>query len=113
MTDQFGFDFEGAFAAKEKGIARVDANAGAWKDKARLAAMTLKFPEKWEGLGEDFRRLLIKGGLGIPHSPNCWGSLINWCLKKGILEPTGEVRNTRDRKSHACYTKVYRHSGAR
>lgn len=103
-------DAKAARAGRDAGVARVEHHSEQWQRTARAFVKAL-VPPGWQGLSEDMRVLLMAHGLGEPHSPNCWGSLTLWCVREGLLEPTGHVQNTRDPKSHACYTKVYRRPG--
>lgn len=104
------FEAAAAREARDAGIERITATAGHWTRAARLSVRAI--PYGWTGLGEDIRFKLIRDGLPQPHHPNAWGALIKWAVDRGLFEATGEVRNTRDRPSHACYTKVYRRTGA-
>lgn len=105
------FDAAAAREARDAGMTLVlDHEEEDWKDRAR--ALVRLVPPGWVGLSEDMRFLLTGWGLEEPHSPNVWGALTHWALRAHLLEPTGIIRNTRDRPSHASYTKEYRRTEA-
>lgn len=104
------FDVQAGRARRDAGIALVERHAdvhGGWKDEARQLVERVVSPG-WEGLSEDIRVMVLEAGLPAPHSPNCWGALTLWAVKRGLLEATGELDHMRDPRSHARYTKRYR-----
>lgn len=103
MTDQF--DLFGGRAGRDEGIASVAANNREWM---RIAIVVVhRLPRGWLGLCEDIRPY-IEDVAGRPTRPNAYGALIRECIKRGLLQRTGERRPMRWVKSHARMTDELR-----
>jgi len=101
------FDLGAGRAGRDKGMARVDRHGATWTRRARTV-ITNSLPIGWEGRAEELRALLCAAGMPDPHHHNCWGSLIHWLVKSGVLTATGDHEQMRDPRSHARQTPVYR-----
>lgn len=99
-------DLEGGRRARDRGMDRVMESEQAWRRQAMIAIRQL--PAGWRGTGQDIREILAKQGLPRPHHHNCWGSLLNGCVREGLLVWTGQMGTTRLKKSHARAIKIYR-----
>lgn len=67
-----------------------------------------KVPIGTIGLAEDYRKLLLEGGLSEPRSPNSWGPLTLYLVKQGYLVPTGAWKPMRSAKSNGRVSREYR-----
>lgn len=83
---------------------------GPWNRRA-LSYIRVLTPGE-EFTGEQIKLSVLEMGLEPPEHHNAWGSVIKMALKRGMLEPTGEYRNTETVRSHARRTPVYRRLGA-
>jgi hypothetical protein len=101
MAEQL--DIFGAKAARDAGMATVEANAGDWFPAALAYIQGLVH---WRGTGEDLR-MLITPVLGPPHHRNVWGALVSQAVRRRLLIRTGERVRMYTEKSHARTTDVY------
>lgn len=99
------FDAANSRQARDEALASVGDASAQWMVRAKAAVEAIA--AGWEGTGEDIRAVLLTA-LPPPHHHNVWGALINGCVRGGLLEWTGELRNMRTVTSHARSTKVYR-----
>ena len=58
--------------------------------------------------GEDVRLKLIDAGLEPPYHHNAWGAFTMKLVRGDFIEPTGDFRSMKTRKSHARITRIYR-----
>ena len=93
------FDEEESKRRRDDGIALVADNGAGWQDRAMYVIWHL--PIGWTGIGEDIRKLVLESGIGPPHHPNCWGSLIMHATRCNVIKRTGEMRNAKSVKSNA------------
>ena len=101
-------DLFGKSAAEQErdmAFAAVAARGGTWRNRA-LAALSLI--RGFAGTGEDIRIKLLMQGLAQPHDQHAWGEFINAAKRLGKLDPTGQYRKMRTKKSHARKSEVYR-----
>jgi len=103
MSEQF--DLFTSRAARDAGIAQVEANA------ARFVEIGLSIigalPPGAEVTGEDIRRHLTEQGV-VPHDAHAWGALIRHAVRRSMLHDTGRYRHMRAVRSHARRTPLYR-----
>lgn len=97
--------FEDALAQRETVLEEVAENNAKWMVQARAAVENL--PVATEGIGEDFRAMLMAAGLREPKHPNAWGTLFNLLTRTGVLVATGEMRPMRAKSSNARRSPVY------
>lgn len=76
-----------------------------WDAQGRL--MLRQFPRDWRGTGEDIRIQLLRRGLPKPATPNVWGGFIAGCIKRGLIEATGDREPMAGAKAHGRMTDVY------
>lgn len=97
--------FEDALAQRATVLDSVEEGNARWMAEARAAVANL--PEATEGIGEDFRALLLANGLKEPRHPNAWGALFNILSRTGVLVATGEMRPMKSKSSNARKSVVY------
>jgi hypothetical protein len=71
------------------------------------------YPEGWTGTGEDIRFDVTRKLRLLPHSKNCWGSMVTAAMSDGVLEfkRPWELRRMTDPISHSRLTPVLRRTG--
>jgi hypothetical protein len=97
---------------RDEGMALVDRPK--WSDAA--LAMAISVRDGWSVRAqlfetfamEDLRQVLVAAGLPEPAHPNAWGAFGMSLAKRGIIVRTGEWRNAKSKKSHACMVPLYR-----
>lgn len=72
-------------AERDSGMRRV--SDPTWSKEYRAALLALGM---FSGIGEDFRRALLRNGLREPGHPNAWGANFNAAIKARVLELTNE-----------------------
>jgi hypothetical protein len=98
-------DLFGATEARDEGLARVSAKAGAaWEG---LAFSKLAELSGFEGTVEDIKIRMQLKGLTPPHHHNEWGAWTLKAIKRGLLIFTGRSRQTVSRRAHRRVAKVY------
>jgi len=97
------FSLEGARAARDEGIARVEHSSLEWIEHGLALIATL--PSGYEGIGEDLR---VELKMGRPPSSGAVGAMIRRAHTEGLLMPTGRMRSPRSKPSHARPTYVWR-----
>ena len=97
----------------EASLTRVRENNEEWSGIAFIQLCNwVKTHDGWANTehgfsGEDIRYALTPL-VGKPRSPNAWGALIAFALRRGIIEATGEYRKMKCVTSNARKTAVYR-----
>jgi hypothetical protein len=95
--------------ARDSGTALALANAGeAWHSMASDLAFGLFNRLGRPALFEEVRVLVQMCMREKPPSPNAWGALVLSMSRQGLIERTGEWRNCRSYKSHACTAPLWR-----
>lgn len=92
-----------ALAAKEDGIARADANAdGCWKESAYRAVCEVadRLPDF---TADDVWPLLERSGEST-HEASALGPVFLRAAREGIIEQTGQMRQTRFARRHRKLT---------
>ncbi len=99
-------DYIESAKARDIGIAQTLAKEPPpWLDRA--LGLIVWLPKGWSGLGENIREMVLEQ-IGPPHSPHCYGALINVAIRKGLLEHTGGMKHMRAVRSHARLSPVLR-----
>ena len=106
MTETLNRDPQGSRDARDKGIDQV--MTGEERFATRVTGIVKRLPFGWEGIGEDIRLLYAEAGYPPPHHPNCWGGVINSCVRAGMLKLTGDWRHMAIRRSHRRMSPEYR-----
>lgn len=92
---------------RDQALEQVESNAEDWFS---LAMITLANEVRWlpaEFSGEDIRTV-IKQQIGEPSNLNAWGALIMRAVRNKLIEPTGKLVQSTNRKSHARALRTYR-----
>lgn len=89
---------------RDKGLDLVGVNNADWLMNAVRIVRT-HAPAAGEFMAESFQSY---PGIGQPAHPNAWGSLTNRLIRLGVIEPTGEFRQSVGRSKHAHNYRVYR-----
>jgi hypothetical protein len=105
MSDEQPDMFEGARAARDEGLDRVEANNSAWMDHALVLIRENVFGEM---TGEELRLTLRSLGLPAPAHHNAWGALVRTAICRKLLAKTGAYSQMRTTRSHARETPVLR-----
>ena len=105
QRDFFSGDPNEAKRLRDAALKRVADNGGDWREQALLRIVLI---ESFEGMGEDLKIILRRGGLPEPHHVNAWGDVIKEAIKQGVLIPTGKWAHSKLPLSHARQNPVYR-----
>lgn len=73
----------------------------------RAADEMRKIPVGTVGISEDFKAMLLEGGLPPPAHHNSWGPLAAYLVKQGMLSPTGQLKPMRGAKSNGRASREY------
>lgn len=99
------FDDDAGHKARDVGTKKVLSNNKEWVAKGLVAFKAL--PSGWVGTGETVR-FVLRPVIGSPTNQNAWGALILNIVRKGLVEPTGNLVHLKSTKSHARLTREYR-----
>jgi hypothetical protein len=113
MSIEDSDDTELGRTLRDEGMALVEENSGAWKDRAKekIDFWFRSQPREKLFVGEDIRLELEFLGLEQPHHPNAWSAVIGgrvrgW-LKDNLIEVYG-LTSAKDPKAHARRMITYR-----
>ena len=93
------FDDDAGHKAQDVGTKKVLSNNKEWVAKGLVAFKAL--PSGWV-------RFVLRPVIGSPTNQNAWGALILNIVRKGLVEPTGNLVHLKSTKSHARLTREYR-----
>lgn len=98
-------DMIDALAKRDAVLDDIATRNSGWLQLA--AAEMRKVPLGTVGLSEDFKAMLLEGGLPPPAHHNSWGPLAAYLVKQGILSPTGNWKPMRGAKSNGRASREY------
>lgn len=91
---------------RDLSITQVGDNNENWMGRCRSEARQWIQQQTVSFTGEDIRfHCFLR--IGSPRHPNAWGALINWLAREKAMIFTGQMREPKDRTSHARLIKVY------
>lgn len=91
---------------RESGMASVSKRR--WINDAMLFADVMRDRISSPFAIEDLREAMLAEGLQEPHHPNAWGAFGMSLTRRKVIERTGQWRNAKAKKSHACTVPLYR-----
>lgn len=95
-----------AKARRDNGMASVGRSG--WMSEAVTVASMVRHRIRTPFAIEDLREAMVAQGLSEPHHPNAWGAFGMSLTKRNMIVRTGEWRNAKAKKSHACTVPLYR-----